>query len=363
VTTRILAAASPGEVRVAVVRDDELLDYAIWRPGAPDGVGDLYRGRVTARAPALGGAFVTLGGADGFLPDTEGGKAATEGTVLGVRVMRAAQGGKGPRLSAHLSKKAQEGVGSGTVGLVRRGPGAVERLASMHPEAEVWGDDPALAAGLRAVLGGRLVVTACVFDDALLGQIDALSEPEVVLPTGARLSFHPTPALVAIDVDTAAATGGHLTINRALLPALARQIRLRNLSGAILVDLAGLPVRRRSVLGPALVEALADDPGRPRLLGFTALGLAEIVRPRVHPPLHEVLAGPHAAGLAALRAVAASVSADPSRMPALRAAPAVVSALERDPGGVTDLARRTGRVLILRSDPSLAGNAWTMETP
>jgi Ribonuclease G/E len=326
-------------------------------------VGDLYRGRVTARAPALGGAFVTLGGADGFLPDTEGGKAATEGTVLGVRVMRAAQGGKGPRLSAHLSKKAQEGVGSGTVGLVRRGPGAVERLASMHPEAEVWVDDPALAAGLRAVLGGRLVVTACVFDDALLGQIDALSEPEVVLPTGARLSFHPTPALVAIDVDTAAATGGHLTINRALLPALARQIRLRNLSGAILVDLAGLPVRRRSVLGPALVEALADDPGRPRLLGFTALGLAEIVRPRVHPPLHEVLAGPHAAGLAALRAVAASVSADPSRMPALRAAPAVVSALERDPGGVTDLARRTGRVLILRSDPSLAGNAWTMETP
>jgi Ribonuclease G/E len=363
VTTRILAAASPGEVRVAVVRDDELLDYAIWRPGASDGVGDLYRGRVTARAPALGGAFVTLGGADGFLPDTEGGKAATEGTVLGVRVIRAAQGGKGPRLSAHLSKKAQEGVGSGTVGLVRRGPGAVERLASMHPEAEVWVDDPALAAGLRAVLGGRLVVTACVFDDALLGQIDALSEPEVVLPTGARLSFHPTPALVAIDVDTAAATGGHLTINRALLPALARQIRLRNLSGAILVDLAGLPVRRRSVLGPALVEALADDPGRPRLLGFTALGLAEIVRPRVHPPLHEVLAGPHAAGLAALRAVAASVSADPSRMPALRAAPAVVSALERDPGGVTDLARRTGRVLILRSDPSLAGNAWTMETP
>ena len=110
VTTRILAAASPGEVRVAVVRDDELLDYAIWRPGAPDGVGDLYRGRVTARAPALGGAFVALGGADGFLPDTEGGKAATEGTVLGVRVTRAAQGGKGPRLSARsVEKSAGEG--------------------------------------------------------------------------------------------------------------------------------------------------------------------------------------------------------------------------------------------------------------
>ena len=39
-------------------------------------------------------------GADGFLPDTEGGKGVTEGTVLGVRVTRAAQGGKGPRLTA-----------------------------------------------------------------------------------------------------------------------------------------------------------------------------------------------------------------------------------------------------------------------
>jgi Ribonuclease G/E len=362
-TTRILAAASPGEVRVAVLRGDDLLDYAIWRPGAPDGVGDLHRGRITARAPALGGTFVALVGGDGFLPDTEGGKTASEGTLLGVRVIRAAQGGKGPRLSARLSAEAQGLVGSGPPELLRRGPGAVERLAAMHKEAQVWVDDPALAAALRPALGTRLAVRAPLFDDETLGQIDALGQSELTLPSGARLSFHPTPALAAIDVDTGAATGGHAAINRGLLPALARQIRLRNLSGAILVDLAGLPARRRSALGPTLVEALADDPGRPRLLGFTALGLAEIVRPRVHPPLHELLAGPHAAGLAALREIAASASADPSRMPALRAAPAVVGALERDRAAVADLARRTGRTLILRSDPSLAGNAWTMEEP
>lgn len=363
-TTRILAAASPGEVQVAVLRDDDLLDYAIWRPGAPDGVGDLHRGRITARAPALGGAFVALDGADGFLPDTDGGKTATEGTVLGVRAVRAAQGGKGPRLSARLTAKEQETVGSGAPGLLRRGPGAVERLAAAHEAAPVWTDDAALAASLRPVLGSRLSVRAPpLFDDDVAGQIEALAEPVLVLPSGARLSFHPTPALVAIDVDTATSIGGHLAVNRALLPALARQIRLRNLSGAILVDLAGLPARRRTALGPALAEALADDPGRPRLLGFTTLGLAEIVRPRVYAPLHEVLAGPHAAGLAALRVIAASVAADPSRMPSLRAAPAVVSALESDPGAMADLARRTGRPLILRSDPSLTGNAWSMEAP
>jgi hypothetical protein len=249
------------------------------------------------------------------------------------------------------------------VALVRRGPGAVEHLAALYPDAPVWVDDPALAATLRPVLGSRLTVRAPVFDDDLLGQIDALAQPDLMLPSGACLSFHPTPALVAIDVDTGAATGSHVAINRALLPALARQIRLRNLSGAILVDFAGMPARRRSALGPALAEALADDPIRPRLLGFTALGLAEIVRPRVHPPLHELLAGPHAAGLTALRVLAASVAADPSRMAALRAAPAVVRALEQDRAAMEDLARRTGRTLILRSDPSLAGNAWTMEAP
>jgi Ribonuclease G/E len=229
-------------------------------------VGDLHRGRITARAPALGGAFVALDGADGFLPDTEGGKAASEGTILGVRVTRAAQGGKGPRLSAHLSAEEQEAVGrpeeqqgragrpgeqqarasKGAVALVRRGPGAVEHLAALYPDAPVWVDDPALAATLRPVLGSRLTVRAPVFDDDLLGQIDALAQPDLMLPSGACLSFHPTPALVAIDVDTGAATGSHVAINRALLPALARQIRLRNLSGAILVDFAGMPARRRS---------------------------------------------------------------------------------------------------------------------
>src|SRR5689334_10521568 len=82
VSLRVLAASSPGEIRVAVTRDDRLLEYAIWRPGAPDGVGDLHRGRIAARAPAMAGAFVTLDGADGFLPDTEGAADATEGMIL-----------------------------------------------------------------------------------------------------------------------------------------------------------------------------------------------------------------------------------------------------------------------------------------
>ena len=91
------------------------------------------------------------------------------------------------------------------------------------------------------------------------------------------------------------------------------------------------------------------------------MGLAEIVRPRIHPPLHESLAGPHAAGLVALRQAALEIAANPSRALALRAAPPVVGALQADPVALDDLARRAGRRLVLRADPALAATAWVLE--
>lgn len=359
-TPRILASCSPGEVRIAAVTcGDELLDYAIWRPGAPDGVGDLHFGRITARVPAMAGCFVALDGIEGFLPDSENPGAAHQGDAVPVRVTRAAQGGKGPRLTARL---APDEIAPA------HGPGPLIELVQRFPGAPVHVDDNALAVRLRPTTADRLRLVDRAFEDVLEEQIEALTRPEVELPTGVRLHIHPTPALVAIDIDSggfAASRRGkstaHLAANRAALPALARQIRLRNLSGAILVDFAGLPARRRASLGPDLREALADDPLRPRLLGFTALGLAEIVRPRVHPPLHELLEGPHAAGLAALRTIAAEVAARPYLVPVLRASAQVVGALQADAAALADLARRTGRALILRADPSLPATGWHIE--
>jgi len=365
---KLLVAASPGEVRVAAWQArDGLLDYAIWRPGAPDGVGDLHRGRLIARAPAMAGAFVALDGADGFLPDSEGGAEAGEGACLGVRITRATQGGKGPRLTARLSEAERALVGTGAPALLGRGPDAVQRLAALHPQAQVIADDAALVALLRPVLGARLAHGAA-FDETVEAAVAALAEPVVELPGGARLSVYPTPALTALDVDLAGATAdrrgkraAQLAANTALLPALARQIRLRNLGGAILVDLAGLPARRRTALAPAFVAALADDPLMPRLLGFTALGLAEILRPRIHAPLHELLAGPHAAGLAALRRADAEIAARPERALRLCAAPAVITSLRADPVALADLARRAGRPLMLSDDRALASPGWRLE--
>src|SRR5215469_6681099 len=277
-TMSILGACSPGEVRVAVVRDGTLLDYGIWRPGAPDGVGDVYRGRVIAKVPAMAGAFVNLGNGEGFLPDSDGGAGLGVGDRVTVRITRAAQGDKGPRLAAHNG-----GSPTGEApALLSHGPGVLMEFAQRHTDAPVVLDDAALVGRLRPLLGGRVALTSAAFDEAIEEQAQALALPSVELPLGGRLHIQPTPALVAIDADAGAVVGArqgkmavHLAANRAMLPELARQIRLRNLSGAIMVDFAGLPPRRRTTLRPALECALAEDPMSPRLLGFTALGLAE----------------------------------------------------------------------------------------
>ncbi len=320
---------SPGELRVAAWDGARLADVAISHDSAADGVGDLHRGRIIARARAMAGAFVALDGMEGFLPDSEG--AVGEGSILGLRITRAAQGGKGPRLSARLSPEEQALIGTGSPTLIRRGPDALGRLMALYPNAPV----------MRHAFPPEL-------EDAW----EDLASGFAALPGGARMSVHVTPALVAIDVDLGSASASRQAkiqaqtdSNRALIPELAHQLRLRNLSGAILVDLGGMPIKKRASLAPDFVRALSADPLNPRFLGFTGLGLAEILRPRLHKPLHELLSGPHALGLAALRRLCLQADAAPHEALRLRASPDVAQVLRADQAAQEAVFGRTGRQL------------------
>lgn len=347
---RLLAAWSPGEVRIVAMDAEGVpLDAAIERPGMSHRVGEVWRARITAMVPAMAGAFCDLGGMSGFLPDSAGARGHGVGDVLGVRITRAAQAGKGPRLAAAETP-------GGAQGKVAAAPHALAQLARQHPGAERLVSTPAL---LSVVPGARLSPPVTEEVDAAFA---ALTEPDVPLAAGGRLRIHPTPALTAIDIDSGASSGGRegkaaaqKSFNAALLPELARAIRVRNLSGGIVVDLAGMKARQRAALAEPLAAALAGDPLRPRLLGFTALGFAEISRPRVGPSLAELLSGPHAAGLAALRA---AWRAGVSR---LRAAPAVVSALAADTAARQDFAREAGGALNMISDPGLGPEGWSID--
>ena len=194
-----------------------------------------------------------------------------------------------------------------------------------------------------------------------------MGSPVAALPGGLRAIIEPTAALVAIDMDMAAATAGRepkAAKQEARQPRRAAE-RWRAKSGFAICRAPfcwiwpGFPCAAGPASPSRCGAALASDPLNPRLLGFTVGGLAEIQRPRIHPPLHELLAGPHAAGLAALRRLAAS--ADPASPPWLRAAPDVVSALEADGMALPALAHRLGRPLVLRSDPALPPGATVIE--
>ncbi len=276
--------------RIALLNGDILTEYAIWNLECADGVGDIHTARITARAPAMAGSFADIGGETGFLPDSAGAATLSEGSYLTVRITRAAQSGKGPRLAAATEPPGPK------PGLIRSGPGPLLDLAARFPAAPIWIDDYALMARLRPALESRLAHKPVTFDAILEDEIAALAAPKADLPHGAAMHISVTPALTAIDIDAGAASAdsaakpqSQLALNTAIIPELTRQIVLRNLSGAVLIDFAGMKSAARAKLQPALAAALAQDPLKPRLLGFSHLGFAEISRPRIRPPLHEML--------------------------------------------------------------------------
>jgi hypothetical protein len=339
----IRVARSPGERRVALLRDGVLQGYRVERPSRPDGVGDILRGRVAAVSPALAGGFVALpDGASGFLPESEcpGRRLPPEGSYLTLRVTRAAQNGKGLRVSA---KEAQR-PGEGLPALLERGPDQALRWAMAHPEAELTTDELGEFARLRGALGESRVWRGPAFDDALEAEIEALALPEAPLPGGGRLIVSPLPALTAVDVDSQGADPRE--VNRAAMAEFARQLRLRDLAGPILLDLAGLSVKQRAALEPALRAALGGD-GLVQLLGLGPLGLFEMKRARIQPPLHEVLADAALArGLALLRRAMGEARATPRRL-VLAAPPAVLAAIRGLPGALEEFAAMAGPGVVL----------------
>jgi Ribonuclease G/E len=272
-------------VRIALLRGDVLAEFYLWNLDTPDGVGDLYTGRVDAVMPALAGRFMALGAnLSGFLPDSAGGKTLSIGDYASLRVTRAPQGGKGPRLEL------VPGPHGDSPGLLRRGPGPLMALAARLPLEPIVLDDYALLAELRPALEGRLKFAPQTFDPVLEDEVAALADPVAALPHGAKLHITQAPAATLLDVDAAAAsTMAPLALNTALIPEICRQIVLRNLSGGLLIDFAGLKPAARAKLAEPLRAALKSDPLTPEFLGFSHLGLAELTRRRIRPPLHEIL--------------------------------------------------------------------------
>lgn len=116
------------------------------------------------------------------------------------------------------------------------------------------------------------------------GLAEALGE-RVWLKSGAYLVIEPTEALTVIDVNTGKYTGGKnkqeaiRKINQEAAKEIARQLRLRNLSGIILVDFVDMAEKEASKkLLETMREMLKADPMKAAAVDMTELGLMELTR-------------------------------------------------------------------------------------
>jgi len=132
-------------------------------------------------------------------------------------------------------------------------------------------------------------------------EIDKALKPRVWLKSGGYLVINQTEALVAIDVNTGKFVGkGNArledTITRTNMEAvdeIARQIRLRDLGGIIVLDLIDMEDRRnRHKVSQALQEALASDRSPNKVLSFNDFGLIIMTRKRVKQSLERTMCAP-----------------------------------------------------------------------
>lgn len=172
-------------------------------------------------------------------------------------------------------------------------------------------DAPDILAGPFAPEGVELQPRSPVEMDALWQglhvqrQLEEALARKVALPGGGSLVIDQREALTTLDVNSGSFTGEGagpggqslaLQQNLAACPEIARHIRLRNLSGILLVDFIDMKtLEEQEKVLEALGQALADDRIKTVLHGFTRLGLLEMTRKRTRDSLSQTLshARPH----------------------------------------------------------------------
>lgn len=126
-------------------------------------------------------------------------------------------------------------------------------------------------------------------------KLEKALQKKVWLKSGGYLVIEPTEALTVIDVNSGKAIAGKkdtekhfLKINLEAAKEITKQLRLRNLSGIILVDFIDMELRKsKQQLIQQLESDLKKDPVKAVFVDMTRLNLVEITRKKVRKPLHE----------------------------------------------------------------------------
>lgn len=127
---------------------------------------------------------------------------------------------------------------------------------------------------------------------------DAL-KPRVELPSGGYIIIEPTEALTVIDVNSGSFTRSAnaretvLWTNCEAAVEIARQLKLRNIGGVVIVDFIDMDSRRDQLqLLEHFTQAVRDDSARPQIAQITELGLVELTRKRQGQNIYELFGRP-----------------------------------------------------------------------
>ncbi|MGE6648003.1 ribonuclease E [Shewanella colwelliana] len=125
-------------------------------------------------------------------------------------------------------------------------------------------------------------------------QIESAFQREVRLPSGGSIVIDPTEALTSIDINSARATKGGdieetaLNTNLEAADEIARQLRLRDLGGLVVIDFIDMtPVRHQREVENRMRDAVHHDRARVQLGRISRFGLMEMSRQRLRPSLEE----------------------------------------------------------------------------
>ncbi|MCO3890267.1 ribonuclease E [Pseudomonas aeruginosa] len=125
-------------------------------------------------------------------------------------------------------------------------------------------------------------------------QIETAFQREVKLPSGGSIVIDPTEALVSIDINSARATKGGdieetaLQTNLEAAEEIARQLRLRDIGGLIVIDFIDMtPAKNQRAVEERVREALEADRARVQVGRISRFGLLEMSRQRLRPSLGE----------------------------------------------------------------------------
>ncbi len=143
-------------------------------------------------------------------------------------------------------------------------------------------------------------------------QIDAIHSPVVQLRSGGYIVINPTEALVSIDVNSGKSTRERnieetaYKTNLEAADEVARQLRLRDLAGLIVIDFIDMEEpRNNAAVERRMKEAMKNDRARIQLGRISAFGLLELSRQRLRPSLLETNFErcPHCSGTGVVRSV------------------------------------------------------------